>query len=207
MIPAMEDACAVRPKGEGTMLRAKKSGLWFVVVLAMSLGLAGCSGGAGPLPADDKKPEASQGATSSSPEESNEGSDAAPAGGELSAACLDISESMATLGEDLSNALENGLTDSESVKEAIRLQAEALQAAAGAASHPEVKVALQDVADDMGAFSAIFQDLPDLSDPEALANNPEALEKMGTLAADMQTVSADLNASMSTLLTLCKVTP
>ena len=186
-----------------------KSGLLASAALALALMLAGCTGGVGPTgptATSESQPDTSASALSTD-SSTDETTSEASGEGVLSAACQDISESMSSASAELGSALQNGLTDTESVKEAVALQAEALQNAASIASHPEVKTALQAVADDMGAFSTVFQDLPDMSNPASWANDPVAVEKVTQLGPKMQAAAEDLNTSLMSLMTLCGVTP
>lgn len=185
------------------MRRIHRVGLVAIAAVTLIFGQTACTGGVGPT-----GPQATGQAEQVSPTSSDSPDGTTPAGdGTLSGACLEISEAMSQASTEMGSAIQDGLTDPEGVKEAMLVQAEALKNAVNVTTNPEVKVALQAVADDMSAFADVFQGLPDLANPSAWANDPVALEKVTQLGGKLQTAGEDLNASLGELLTLCNYTP
>lgn len=178
-----------------------------LAVLAIMVGLVACSGGVGPT--GPKATEQAQQNGEAPQGEDTSGGTTTDAGGDatLSGACLEISQAMSSASSEMGTAIQDGLTNPEGVKDALLLQAEALQKAVTATANGEVKTALQAVADDMSAFADVFQGLPDMTNPSSWANDPVALEKVTQLGQKLQTAGTELQASLSELLTLCNYTP
>lgn len=193
------------------MRRTYRAGFVVATVFAAAILIAGCSGGVGPV-GPQATGEAQQSAESPAAEEpsgtTSEGTTSEPsAGGTLSGACLEISEAMGSASTEMGTAIQDGMTNPEGVKEALLLQAQALQEAVKATAYSEVKTALQAVADDMSTFAAVFEGLPDLANPSSWANDPVALEKVTQLGPKLQAAGTELQASVGELLTLCNYTP
>lgn len=188
------------------MRRLIRRGVTVTAVMAVAVLLSACSGGVGPTAPQSTEQTQQSGETSAEQptEDAAAGGDDLPT---LSGACQEISQAMTNANDEMGTALQNGLTDPEGVKEALLLQAEALQNAVTITKNPEVKTALQAVADDMGAFADVFQGLPDLTNPGSWAGDPVAVEAVTSLGAKLQAAGAELNASLGELLTLCDYTP